>query len=164
MLERRRARWHLVYCTYNICAPNLYELQCRISLTLCLHHFLLQSEEFADIRSRRGQCENCTPTEKSSLTEKDAPTCSCSCSSSENKGKRREYVHGVLAQQWEHQKLGINDPKGLFQFSKSLSKGSRQKAIRQAKEDAEEVKAISKESIQEVLDSALDMLSLNDFS
>jgi hypothetical protein len=73
------------------------------------------------------------------------------------------YVHGILAQQWEHQKLGISDPKGLFQFSKSLSKGSRQRAIRQAKRDAEEVKAMSKESIQQVLETALDMLSQDDF-
>jgi hypothetical protein len=89
----------------------------------------------------------------------------CSCSPSKNKGKRQQeyYVHGVLAQQWEHQKLGISDPKGLFQISKSLSKASRQRAIRQAKADAEEVMAISKESIHEVLDTALDMLSLDDF-
>lgn len=54
--------------------------------------------------------------------------------------KRREFIETLLAQQWEHKQMGISDPKGLYQLSKACSKQSRLLAIRQAKEDAQQVK------------------------
>ena len=45
---------------------------------------------------------------------------------------QRDFVHGLLATQSEHQQLGIQDPRGLYQFSKACSKTSRQRAVEEA--------------------------------
>lgn len=41
---------------------------------------------------------------------------------------RQRLVKSILSQQWEHQKLGMSDPKGLQKLSRACSKGARQRA------------------------------------
>ena len=67
--------------------------------------------------------------------------------------QRRQFVNGVLEQQSEHQYLGFNDPKGLFQFSRAGSKSSRLHAIRTAQELS------SCEELIESIDAVLDLLA-----
>lgn len=74
----------------------------------------------------------------------------------------RNFVLSLLAQQWEHQQLGIHDPKGLFQYSKTCTKSSRQRALEKGKENAKEVERIMKENLESVIDSALDLLQYDD--
>ena len=71
---------------------------------------------------------------------------------------RRTFVTGLLAQQDEHQRLGLKDPKGLFQYSKAASKQSRLRAIRAAKEDAILAREITHDQTLEIIDRVLDMV------
>ena len=41
---------------------------------------------------------------------------------------RQRLVKSILSQQWEHQKLGMSDPKGLQQLSRACSKDARERA------------------------------------
>lgn len=41
---------------------------------------------------------------------------------------RQRLVKSILSQQWEHQKLGMSDPKGLEKLSRACSKGARERA------------------------------------
>ena len=59
---------------------------------------------------------------------------------------RHHFVESLLAQQDENEKMGIDDPKGLFQLSRAGSKYSRQRAMKTANEQAEEAKKICKEN------------------
>jgi hypothetical protein len=45
-------------------------------------------------------------------------------------------VHSILAQQYEHQQLGIDGPPGLFQFPRASSKNSWKQALLQAHDNA----------------------------
>lgn len=72
--------------------------------------------------------------------------------------QQHDFVVALLDQQWEHKKLGIKDPKGLFQFSRSLSKFSKQRAREQGKMDAEEVKAFNMEKLENAINGALELL------
>jgi hypothetical protein len=56
---------------------------------------------------------------------------------------QKEFVMALLRQQSEHKKLGVNDPKGLFQFSKACSKKSRQQALKQARAREQEVNELN---------------------
>jgi hypothetical protein len=64
---------------------------------------------------------------------------------------QRDFVHGLLATQSEHQQLGIQDPRGLFQFSKACSKTSRQRAIEEARRLERQTKGELIDSINIVL-------------
>jgi hypothetical protein len=55
-------------------------------------------------------------------------------------------VDSFLAQQCENEKMGIDDPKGLFQLSRAGSKDLRQRAMKSATKQAEEAKKIGKEN------------------
>ena len=77
---------------------------------------------------------------------------------------RRAFVMGLLQQQMEHERLGLKDPKGLFQFSKAASKQSRLRAIQIAKEDEREAqKIISQEHVTETIDAVLNLILSEDF-
>jgi hypothetical protein len=52
---------------------------------------------------------------------------------------QKEFVVALLQQQLEHKKLGVNDPRGLFQFSRACSKKSRQQALKLARAHEQEV-------------------------
>ena len=41
---------------------------------------------------------------------------------------RRRLVNSILSQQWEHQELGMSDPRGLQQLSRACSKDARERA------------------------------------
>jgi hypothetical protein len=41
---------------------------------------------------------------------------------------RQRLVKSILSQQWEHQKLGMTDPKGLQKLSRACSKDARERA------------------------------------
>jgi hypothetical protein len=56
---------------------------------------------------------------------------------------QKEFVVALLQQQLEHKKLGVNDPKGLFQFSRACSKKSRQQALEQARAHEQEVEELN---------------------
>jgi hypothetical protein len=71
---------------------------------------------------------------------------------------RHNFVESLLAQQYENQQMGINDPKGLFQLSRAGSKYSRKRALKIANEQAEEAKKISKEETIDILGSVLALL------
>jgi hypothetical protein len=51
----------------------------------------------------------------------------------------RNHVKSVLSQQWEHEKMGIRDPRGLAKLSKVCSKAERQRAYQAAIENTREV-------------------------
>jgi hypothetical protein len=71
---------------------------------------------------------------------------------------RHHFVKSLLAQQRENQKMGIYDPKGLFQLSRAGSKYSRQRAMKTAHgEQAAEAKKISKERAIGILHGVLDL-------
>jgi hypothetical protein len=69
---------------------------------------------------------------------------------------QKEFVMALLQQQLEHKKLGVNDPKRLFQFSRACSKKSRQQALKQARAHEQEVEELNRrERGMQVLDSVL---------
>jgi hypothetical protein len=77
---------------------------------------------------------------------------------------RHQFVESLLAQQYENEKMGIDDPKGLFQLSRAGSKYSRQRAMKSANKQAEEAKKIGKENTTiGLVDSVLDLLDDEDF-
>ena len=77
--------------------------------------------------------------------------------------QRRAFVIGLLEQQYEHQRLGMKDPKGLYQFSRAASKQSRLRAIRIAEEDARQAKEISNEEALDIIDNVLNLIEEDDF-
>jgi hypothetical protein len=127
----------------------------------------LQPKEFRDIKQKQCDCEACSKSslaaaaatseeEKSDVVKKDAPTCLYAFSKDHK--QQHNFVLALLEQQYEHKRLGISDPKGLFQFSRSVTKFSKQRAREQGKLDAEEAKEISREEIADVIDQALDVI------
>ena len=64
-------------------------------------------------------------------------------------------MNSVLERQSEHRRMGVYDPKGLFQLSKVQSKTSRQTARLEAELTALE----SREMVLEALDEVLDILN-----
>ena len=64
--------------------------------------------------------------------------------------RRKEFMEMFLAQQKEQQRMGVKDPKGLFQFSKACSKKSRLQAIQYAKEIHEEQLILLQDSNQQL--------------
>ena len=74
---------------------------------------------------------------------------------------QRNFVSELLRQQNEHRLLGLIDPKGLFQFSRSHSKKARQQALKTAKSREQQVQkylATTKAQLLNLLDDALDLL------
>jgi hypothetical protein len=59
--------------------------------------------------------------------------------SSEGTSCPRNHVKSVLSQQWEHERMGISDPRGLAKLSKVCSKAERQRAHQAAIENTREV-------------------------
>lgn len=70
---------------------------------------------------------------------------------------RRFFVRSLLERQSEHRKLGVNDPRGLYQCSKSMSKESKKRALQMAKSVAKEC-AMSKKDLIKMIDTVLDIL------
>jgi hypothetical protein len=66
----------------------------------------------------------------------------------------------LLQQQNEHQQLGMQDPKGLFQFSRACSKKARQQALQQAREHEKEVQKLhqSTSTLDSVVGVCLELL------
>lgn len=64
-------------------------------------------------------------------------------------------------QQMEHQKMGMKDPRGLFQLSKALSKRSKELALKSAKAHEKEVQqdylALNRKTMS-IIDDALELL------
>jgi hypothetical protein len=56
--------------------------------------------------------------------------------------RQKDFVMDLLQQQNEHKQLGMQDPKGLFQFSRACSKKARQQALQQAREHEKEVQKL----------------------
>jgi hypothetical protein len=75
----------------------------------------------------------------------------------------KDFVHSFLAQQNEHQHLGIDDPRGLFQFSKACSKHSRKQALLQAQDNARESFCTKEDPLVDSIDQILGMLSTESF-
>ena len=46
---------------------------------------------------------------------------------------QKSFVKALLAQQEEHKMYGIQDARGLYQFSKSLTKDSKRRAVEEAR-------------------------------
>jgi hypothetical protein len=74
----------------------------------------------------------------------------------------KDFVHSFLAQQNEQQQLGIDDPRGLFQFSKACSKHSRKRALLQAQDNARE-SFWTKEDLADSIDQVFGMISTESF-
>jgi hypothetical protein len=81
----------------------------------------------------------------------------------EERHPAKGFVQSFLAQQYEHQQLGIDDPRGLFQFSKACSKHSRKRAFLLAQENARE-SFCTKEDLVDSIDQVLGMLSTESFT
>jgi hypothetical protein len=80
----------------------------------------------------------------------------------EERPTAKDFVHSFLAQQYEHQQLGIHDPRGLYQFSKACSKHSRKRALLQAQDNARE-SFCTKDALVDSIDQVLGMLSTESF-
>ena len=103
---------------------------------------------------------------KQDLAASQSESCVCSASveclcqvGSDNEG-RRQFVKGLLQQQLEHKRLGVYDPKGLFQFSRACTKHSRKRAQQLAKTHEQEVRRLSRENTLEIIDDVLNALDL----
>lgn len=70
---------------------------------------------------------------------------------------QRCFIQCFLKQQDEHRQLGIKDPRGLYQFSKAMSKNSKCRALENGKSVEKEC-AISKEELVHAIDYVLDLL------
>lgn len=70
-------------------------------------------------------------------------------SSFERMSCSRGHVKSVLSQQWEHEKMGISDPRGLATLSKVCSKAERQRAHQAAIENAREVYDVERLGIRQ---------------
>ena len=71
---------------------------------------------------------------------------------------------GLLQQQVEHNQLGLQDPKGLFQFSRASTKKSRQRALQQGRQHEKDVRQDVKPDNQKTIqyiDDVLDVLDLS---
>lgn len=74
--------------------------------------------------------------------------------------RQKEFIEALLRQQTEQQKLGMIDPKGLFQLSKAFSKKSKERALQSARAHEKEVKDFAevKRKTIAVIDDALELL------
>ncbi len=66
---------------------------------------------------------------------------------------------GLLQQQLERKKLGIEDAKGLYQLSRACSKQSRQRALQEGRRREKEVQQLPEEQSLGVIDNLLDVLA-----
>lgn len=82
---------------------------------------------------------------------------------STDKPCRKQFIQSLLQTQLEHQRMGIRDPKGLFQLSKRASKKARERAMKEGLETAEEARRISNEETRALIDDVLGILGDNDF-
>jgi hypothetical protein len=76
--------------------------------------------------------------------------------------RQKEFINELLRQQKEHRLMGLCDPKGLFQLSRTYSKKSKQDAVNNARNQAQEVQEYlctpSREKTLLILDDALGLL------
>jgi hypothetical protein len=72
-----------------------------------------------------------------------APKCICQLPADGE--RQRDFVMGLLQQQLEHKKFGIQDPKGLFQLSRACSKPSRLRALQEGRRREKEVQQLTQE-------------------
>lgn len=96
--------------------------------------------------------------------EKDSEACSAFFEPF-GKQRQREFIAEILRQQNEHRLMGMVDPKGLFQVSKTFSKKSTQDARKSAKAHEQEVREYWEARnafTMGILDEALDLLSSED--
>ena len=105
-------------------------------------------QDLLDLRQHQGQdpdgCDDC---------ESFFSTC--------GEQVQKNFVAELLRQQNEHRLLGMMDPKGLFQLSRSHSKKARINALKTAKSREQQVQiylATTKAQLLCVLDDALDLL------
>mmetsp|Transcript_26697 Transcript_26697/g.74780 ORF Transcript_26697/g.74780 Transcript_26697/m.74780 type:complete len:256 (+) Transcript_26697:181-948(+) len=106
------------------------------------------------------------PKATTTLLVRNDNTASCSCPASssssqqqqhQRRARQRALVVSVLEQQNEHKRLGIDDPKGLFQLSRRCSKISREQAQRKAAMDAKEARRILRDTSR-VIDDVLSLM------
>jgi hypothetical protein len=120
-------------------------------------------KDLSELRQSLGQCscDDC------SLSSSESACCTCTplpsstpSTSTEERKLRKDFIASLLRQQCEHQRLGLADPKGLFQFSRACTKKSRQDAIKKAKEHEKEVKSFMEQRklLLGVIDEAMDVL------
>lgn len=75
--------------------------------------------------------------------------------------RQKEFVTMLLLHQLEHQKMGLTDPKGLFQVSKALSKRSKELALKAAQAHEKEVQKDNlslNQKTMAIIDDALELL------
>ena len=76
---------------------------------------------------------------------------------------QKSFVKAFLAQQEEHKQYGIQDARGLYQFSKSLTKDSKRRAMEDAKSlafDCQRDEAKSSRELVMCIDNVLDILDI----
>ena len=93
----------------------------------------------------------------------DPGRCDCSSlSAAFGDQRQKEFTDELLRQQNEHRLMGVCDPKGLFQLSRTYSKKSKQDAVNIARSQAQEVQEYlctpSREKTLRILDDALELL------
>lgn len=75
--------------------------------------------------------------------------------------RQKEFVTLFLLQQLEHQRMGMNDPRGLFQLSKAFSKRSKELALKAAQAHEKEVQqdnlSLNRKTMA-IIDDALELL------
>lgn len=80
---------------------------------------------------------------------------------SHGKIQAKSFVKALLAQQEEHKMYGIQDARGLYQFSKSLSKDSKKRALEDARSLAFDCqKEISSRELVSCIDTVLYILDM----
>jgi hypothetical protein len=75
--------------------------------------------------------------------------------------RQREFVVSLLSQQHEHKLMGVEDPKGLFQFSRACSKLSRKRALQVGRDQEKEIKLFEerRQETLSVVDDAFELLA-----
>ena len=75
--------------------------------------------------------------------------------------RQKEFVALILLQQMEHQRMGMKDPRGLFQLSKAFSKRSKELALKAAQAHEKEVQqdyiSLNRKTMA-IIDDALELL------
>lgn len=76
---------------------------------------------------------------------------------------QRSFVKAILAQQEEHKMYGIQDARGLYQFSKSLTKDSKRRAVEEARSlafDCQTETTTTSRELVSCIDNVLDILDI----
>jgi hypothetical protein len=95
-----------------------------------------------DLAAIRWQCSCTVVDDETKALDNACEEASLPVISATYRRRQKEFVIALLQQQNEQKQLGMQDPKGLFQFSRACSKKARQQALQKAREHEKEVQKL----------------------